>query len=109
MSTAAVMNDGKWGAILMLGPVDQYTLYQMGSTSKSFTVAMILQLESKRHRNAPSSRTAGPIAEQVWQLGQRRAGLSALVEVPTPAASTQAKIIFSTMFAQIARVAIWAP
>jgi hypothetical protein len=27
-------------------PVDQYTLYQMGSTSKSFTVAVILQLEA---------------------------------------------------------------
>ena len=109
MSTAAVMNDGKWGAILMLVPSINTLCTRMGSTSKSFTVAMILQLESKRHRNAPSSRTAGPIAEQVWQLGQRRAGLSALAEVPTPAASTQAKIIFSTMFAQIARVAIWAP
>ena len=28
------------------GPVDQDTLYQMGSTSKSFTVAVILQLEA---------------------------------------------------------------
>ncbi|HMK41930.1 MAG TPA: serine hydrolase, partial [Methyloceanibacter sp.] len=27
-------------------PVDQDTLYQMGSTSKSFTVAVILQLEA---------------------------------------------------------------
>jgi hypothetical protein len=35
--------------------------------------------------------TGGPIAEQVWQLDQRRAGLSALVEVPTPAASNQAQ------------------
>ena len=28
-------------------PVDQDTLYQMGSTSKSFTVAVILQLEAQ--------------------------------------------------------------
>ena len=37
---------GKVGRGPDLGPVDQDTLYQMGSTSKSFTVAVILQLEA---------------------------------------------------------------
>ena len=37
---------GKMGRDPDAGPVDQYTLYQMGSTSKSFTVAVILQLEA---------------------------------------------------------------
>jgi D-alanyl-D-alanine carboxypeptidase len=37
---------GKVGRDPDAGPVDQYTLYQMGSTSKSFTVAVILQLEA---------------------------------------------------------------
>ena len=37
---------GKVGRDLDAGPVDQDTLYQMGSTSKSFTVAVILQLEA---------------------------------------------------------------
>jgi len=37
---------GKVGRDPDLGPVDQDTLYQMGSTSKSFTVAVILQLEA---------------------------------------------------------------
>jgi len=34
------------GRDLDAGPVDQDTLYQMGSISKSFTVAVILQLEA---------------------------------------------------------------
>jgi D-alanyl-D-alanine carboxypeptidase len=38
---------GKVGRDPDAGPVDQYTLYQMGSTSKSFTVAVILQLEAE--------------------------------------------------------------
>jgi D-alanyl-D-alanine carboxypeptidase len=37
---------GKVGRDPDAGPVDRYTLYQMGSTSKSFTVAVILQLEA---------------------------------------------------------------
>lgn len=37
---------GKVGRDPQAGPVDQDTLYQMGSTSKSFTVAVILQLEA---------------------------------------------------------------
>ena len=37
---------GKVGRGPNAGPVDQDTLYQMGSTSKSFTVAVILQLEA---------------------------------------------------------------
>jgi D-alanyl-D-alanine carboxypeptidase len=37
---------GKVGREPDAGPVDQDTLYQMGSTSKSFTVAVILQLEA---------------------------------------------------------------
>ena len=37
---------GKVGRDHDAGPVDQYTLYQMGSTSKSFTVAVIFQLEA---------------------------------------------------------------
>jgi D-alanyl-D-alanine carboxypeptidase len=37
---------GKVGRDPDPGPVDQDTLYQMGSTSKSFTVAVILQLEA---------------------------------------------------------------
>jgi CubicO group peptidase (beta-lactamase class C family) len=37
---------GKVGRDPDSGPVDQNTLYQMGSTSKSFTVAVILQLEA---------------------------------------------------------------
>src|SRR5215475_15124864 len=37
---------GKVGRNPDSGPVDQDTLYQMGSTSKSFTVAVILQLEA---------------------------------------------------------------
>jgi len=37
---------GKVGRDPVAGPVDQYTLFQMGSTSKSFTVAVILQLEA---------------------------------------------------------------
>jgi D-alanyl-D-alanine carboxypeptidase len=37
---------GKVGRGPDAGPVDQDTLYQMGSTSKSFTVAVILQLEA---------------------------------------------------------------
>ena len=37
---------GKVGRDPDAGPVDQDTLYQMGSTSKSFTVAVILQLEA---------------------------------------------------------------
>jgi D-alanyl-D-alanine carboxypeptidase len=37
---------GKVGRGPEAGPVDQETLYQMGSTSKSFTVAVILQLEA---------------------------------------------------------------
>jgi D-alanyl-D-alanine carboxypeptidase len=37
---------GKMGRDPDSGPVDQDTLYQMGSTSKSFTVAVILQLEA---------------------------------------------------------------
>jgi D-alanyl-D-alanine carboxypeptidase len=37
---------GKVGRDPNAGPVDQDTLYQMGSTSKSFTVAVILQLEA---------------------------------------------------------------
>ena len=37
---------GKVGRDPDSGPVDQDTLYQMGSTSKSFTVAVILQLEA---------------------------------------------------------------
>jgi len=37
---------GKGGRSPDAGPVDQDTLYQMGSTSKSFTVAVILQLEA---------------------------------------------------------------
>ena len=37
---------GKVGRDPGAGPVDQDTLYQMGSTSKSFTVAVILQLEA---------------------------------------------------------------
>jgi D-alanyl-D-alanine carboxypeptidase len=37
---------GKVGRDPEAGPVDQDTLYQMGSTSKSFTVAVILQLEA---------------------------------------------------------------
>jgi len=37
---------GKVGRNPDAGPVDQDTLYQMGSTSKSFTVAVILQLEA---------------------------------------------------------------
>lgn len=36
---------GKVGREADAGPVDQDTLYQIGSTSKSFTVAVILQLE----------------------------------------------------------------
>jgi D-alanyl-D-alanine carboxypeptidase len=37
---------GKIGREPDAGPVDQDTLYQMGSTSKSFTVAVILELEA---------------------------------------------------------------
>ena len=37
---------GKVGRNPDAGPIDQDTLYQMGSTSKSFTVAVILQLEA---------------------------------------------------------------
>jgi D-alanyl-D-alanine carboxypeptidase len=37
---------GKVGRDTDAGPVDQDTLYQMGSTSKSFTVAVILKLEA---------------------------------------------------------------
>ena len=37
---------GRVGRGADAGPVDQDTLYQMGSTSKSFTVAVILQLEA---------------------------------------------------------------
>ncbi len=37
---------GKVGREPDAGPVDQDTLYQMGSTSKSFTVAVILKLEA---------------------------------------------------------------
>jgi D-alanyl-D-alanine carboxypeptidase len=37
---------GKVGRDPDAGSVDQYTLYQIGSTSKSFTVAVILQLEA---------------------------------------------------------------
>jgi len=37
---------GKVGRAADAGPVDQDTLYQMGSTSKSFTAAVILQLEA---------------------------------------------------------------
>jgi D-alanyl-D-alanine carboxypeptidase len=37
---------GKVGRDPKAGPVDQDTLYQMGSTSKSFTVAVILKLEA---------------------------------------------------------------
>jgi len=37
---------GKVGRDPGAGPVDQDTVYQMGSTSKSFTVAVILQLEA---------------------------------------------------------------
>lgn len=37
---------GKVGRDPDAGPVDQDTLYQMGSTAKSFTVAVILQLEA---------------------------------------------------------------
>jgi D-alanyl-D-alanine carboxypeptidase len=37
---------GKLDRDLGTGPVDQDTLYQMGSTSKSFTVAVVLQLEA---------------------------------------------------------------
>jgi CubicO group peptidase (beta-lactamase class C family) len=37
---------GKVGRDPEAGPVDQDTLYQMGSTSKTFTVAVILQLEA---------------------------------------------------------------
>ena len=37
---------GKVGRDPNAGPVEQDTLYQMGSTSKSFTVAVILQLEA---------------------------------------------------------------
>lgn len=37
---------GKVGREADAGPVDQDTLYQMGSTSKSFTVAVILKLEA---------------------------------------------------------------
>src|SRR5262249_51853287 len=37
---------GKVGRDPEAGAVDQDTLYQMGSTSKSFTVAVILQLEA---------------------------------------------------------------
>jgi D-alanyl-D-alanine carboxypeptidase len=37
---------GKVGRDPDSGPVDQDTLYQMGSTSKSFTAAVILQLEA---------------------------------------------------------------
>ena len=37
---------GKVGRDPDLGPVDQDTLYQMGSTSKSFTAAVVLQLEA---------------------------------------------------------------
>ena len=37
---------GKVGREPDAGPVDQDTLYQMGSTSKSFTAAVILQLEA---------------------------------------------------------------
>lgn len=37
---------GKVGRDNGAGPVDQDTLYQMGSTSKSFTVAVILKLEA---------------------------------------------------------------
>ena len=37
---------GKVGRAPDAGPVDQDTLYQMGSTSKSFTAAVILQLEA---------------------------------------------------------------
>src|ERR1700719_133214 len=37
---------GKAGRDPDAGPVARYTLYQMGSTSKSFTVAVILQLEA---------------------------------------------------------------
>jgi D-alanyl-D-alanine carboxypeptidase len=37
---------GKVGRGAYAGPVDQDTLFQMGSTSKSFTVAVILQLEA---------------------------------------------------------------
>ena len=37
---------GKVGRDPDAGPVDQDTLYQMGSTSKSFTVAVILKLET---------------------------------------------------------------
>jgi D-alanyl-D-alanine carboxypeptidase len=38
---------GKTGRDADAGPVDQDTLYQMGSTSKSFTVAVILKLEAE--------------------------------------------------------------
>ena len=43
---AIVAFAGKVGRDPDAGPVDQYALYQMGSTSKSFTVAVILQLEA---------------------------------------------------------------
>jgi len=52
---------GKVGREAGAGPVDQDTLYQMGSTSKSFTAAVILKLEAngcpniRRGRTSPSA------------------------------------------------------
>ena len=50
---------GKVGRDHDLGPVDQDTLYQMGSTSKSFTVAVILQLEAAESSRSTTRSASG--------------------------------------------------
>ncbi len=49
---------GKMGREPDAKPVDQDTLYQMGSTSKSFVVAMLLQLEAQGKLSKPKAEEA---------------------------------------------------
>ena len=57
---------GKVGRDPDSGPVDQDTLYQMGSTSKSFTAAVVLQLEAAGKLSIDD--TLGKAANEVGQL-----------------------------------------